>query len=271
MPDRQAMERLCQELVESLQVGLGNTSRIGSIALLCTPKDVADDPLKLVVCNATGRPMGVVHCSPRGSGDRVARDMELTRQAKRLLGDRLGRVILEPLAEGDVRGLSYAFHAQCAWLSTWRPLRTVQRMALRERVFTWLGRATAMTITQLEPEEMECGFVRPLKRLADLGAMSDNVRVEADRAVTRLATGKWIPRHVLMHGDLWMDNILISPAHGYAAAKGKRKGRFVIIDWGECGLERICSRRFGARGALVRTEATVVSPGDPDALQHSRM
>ena len=157
--------------------------------------------------------------------------MERTRLAKQALSPDLGRVILDPLLEGEIRGLSYAVLPYCQPLSNSRLVWPVQRALLSPHVFQWLERVTEATATKVHPKQIEPNFMEPLKHLAELEEMTKRVRVAARQAINRLGDGHWTPRHVLMHNDLWKGNILLDHRQVSRFGKRLRTERFVIIDW----------------------------------------
>jgi hypothetical protein len=197
------------------------------MSLLCPPKEVADDPMKLLVQDQSGQPAGVLLCSAPVAPELVAGNMERSRRAKQLLGADLGRSILDPLLEGRAFGLSYALLPYCRPLSDSRVLRRLQRLVLGPALFDWLRRATEATIstgaTGDDPE-----IVVVLERLAGMPEVTERARSAASRALERLRSGAWKPRRVLMHGDFNLGNILIAPR---ARAVGPWWSRFVVIDW----------------------------------------
>jgi hypothetical protein len=162
----------------------------------------------------------------------IARGTELARGAKQLLGTQLGRVILEPLDEGTCMGLSYVVVPYCRPLSSGRLADFFHRIFLGSEVFAWLRAATRATVASASKDRIERDFLRPLRYLAELDMVSDRIRAAADQAAERLITGKWIPKHVLMHNDLWKGNVLIrTDENGDTPDTHKWWKRFVIIDW----------------------------------------
>jgi hypothetical protein len=156
--------------------------------------------------------------------------MNRAHQAKVILGASTGAPILDPLAEGRVRGLSYAVLPYCIGLSESRPVWWIQRALLRPLIFDWLWRVTERTVCDVEPASIDRSFAEPLRRMASPEQMNDGLRAAAARAAERLVAGAWSPRHVLMHGDLWKGNILIRAANR-AVEQRRWLDRFVIIDW----------------------------------------
>jgi hypothetical protein len=72
-------------------------------------------------------------------------------------------------------------------------------------------------------------FAKPLARLAAISELGREVRSDAERAIQRLENGSWRPKTVLMHGDLWIGNVLLRQET--SGPGGAWVDRFVIIDW----------------------------------------
>ena len=229
--DNFELEQLKQDLSAPLTRAFADQALVGEISLLRPLKAVRDDSAKLLVKDLAGNPIAVVLCSSPLTPWLVARGMERTRLAKQALSPDLGRVILDPLLEGEIRGLSYAVLPYCQPLSNSRLVWPVQRALLSPHVFQWLERVTEATATKVHPKQIEPNFMEPLKHLAELEEMTKRVRVAARQAINRLGDGHWTPRHVLMHNDLWKGNILLDHRQVSRFGKRLRTERFVIIDW----------------------------------------
>src|SRR5207253_5394134 len=105
-------------------------------------------------------------------------------------------------------------------------LRYGQRRWLMSGVFNWLRRATAVTLAPPSPQT-DAAFRRALLDVVQRVRMPGDVRTAAESALQRLERGQWKPRHVLMHGDLWINNILSDSSSLARIATRK----FVVIDW----------------------------------------
>ena len=143
-------------------------------------------------------------------------------------------------------------------------------------VFDWLRRATAATLAS-PSSETDAAFQRALLDVVQRVRMPRDLRTAAEDALQRLERAQWKPRHVLMHGDLWLGNILFALLSLVQIATRK----FVVIDWpgGQVrgypfyDLSRLCTsvgssaRRYGASywrtrilGCLARdVEANLLS------------
>lgn len=202
---------------------------IKEISLLCPPKPIADDLTKLLVKDQEGKPAVVILCSPTAFPQLVAHYMEKTRLAQAALSPTLSHIVLTPLFEGEVCGLSYAV------LPYHQPLREdklgwyLQRLQRSPEMFKLVHQITELTCTPASAEEVETNFVCPLEHLIELEVMPEQIRGSAKDALKRLKTGEWKPRHVLMHNDFWKGNILLN--RDVPQTEKNWQNRFVIIDW----------------------------------------
>lgn len=225
-----SLEELREELRGPLPSALGISPGSYRIEFLCQPKDVADDPAKLLVTDRNSRELAVILIASPVDPDLVRRGMGIAARAREVLGERLGGVILEPLGQGDLRGLSYTM------LPYHRPFeegvfaRRFWRLALRGKALEWLAEINEATLAETSDAEVSEAFERPLEHVAAQGTMDEALRRAADEALGWLKSGEWNPKFVLMHGDLWIGNML--RAAGSPGSAERRRGfPFVIIDW----------------------------------------
>ncbi|MCP5056363.1 MAG: phosphotransferase [bacterium] len=191
------------------------------LSLLRPATQRADDVMKLRIRDVRGRTVAVALCSSPEWPDMVARAVKRARQAFDALGEELGSAVLLPEHEGVRDGRSYAVLPFCEPLGTKRLLWPIQRSRIGSAVGSWLAASAAQTSRPLEREELESNFRNPLQALSAMKGVSARLQDAAAHALARLDDAAWIPRHAVMHGDLWEANVLISEnRHG-----------FVLIDW----------------------------------------
>jgi hypothetical protein len=145
-------------------------------------------------------------------------------QAADRLGSELGASVLTPLHIGDCDGATYTVTAFCRPLSTNRWVARWQRWQLASPVLDWLQAVTRHTAVPADAARTEALFARPLEALAENRIVDPSVRAGAAAARNALATGRWRPRTVLAHNDLWAGNLLRRAQPG----KGTP---FYVIDW----------------------------------------
>ncbi|MEE3332616.1 MAG: phosphotransferase [Myxococcota bacterium] len=228
--DRPTLDELHEQLRGPLSDSLPASSDTLQIEYLCQPKDVADDPAKLLVRDGESRKLSVVLVSAPADPGLVGRGMRIAAQTKARLGARLGDVILEPLGEGTIEGLSYVILPFCRPIGEGKVARRYWRLVLRRSVLDWLAEANASTLVEASAADVADSFELPLERMAESQLVDGALRRAANEALGRLKRGDWQPRFVFMHGDLWEDNLLLAPP---SRAKGEGRGEypFVVIDW----------------------------------------
>jgi len=190
-------------------------------SLLVPPKKVKDDPSKVLVRDKYGQRRAVLLISPKSFPNTVAEGMQLTLDAKRSLGSPLGEVVMTPLAQGRREGRTFAILPYQEPLQSGRFAWFKQRRAITPPLMQWLLESTRHTARLPSPLEFQTNFLTPLTHLQNLKGVSSRLKRSAENCLERHEQGQWKPRLVLMHNDLWKDNILL---------KNNRYG-FVIIDW----------------------------------------
>ncbi len=231
-----SVDDLSSEVAALISTSPLGKNGIGSLTLLDT-RDVPNAHLitdyvtKWLVRDKQGRPSAVVLCSSPTSPKLVERGMSRARSAKALLGNELGRVIMTPIQEGEVLGLSYTVLPYAKPLSSNKLWRKIQRHRVIPGVLKWLRDATERTRREPSEREREDAFIEPLRHLSQHDAMPDAIRSAAAVTLQRLRNGQWTPAHVLMHGDFWDGNILIDVNNVTGRAENSWPNRFVVIDW----------------------------------------
>jgi hypothetical protein len=198
--------------------------------------EAPDSMAKIIVRDTADRPVACVLCSHPLAPKAAARSMARAREARTAMGPDLGQVILEPLDEGEIDGLSFAILPFRMPLDQSRLTSFVFRSLASPSIFSWLRRVTDATIREPTADQVQLDFIDPLRELSAHHDVPASLRAAADSALGRLEGGQWRPRQVLMHGDLWEGNILIDHAPGArlngSAGPGKKSGLgFVVIDW----------------------------------------
>jgi len=215
-------------LRKPLERALETCGGLGSICELESPAvGVADSPSKHLIRNRSGEPVAVMLRSQPEAPGLVARAVVKASLARKVLGDDLGSVIVPPMVSGESNGVSFAVYPWRMPLSSSRWLWPLQRAALRMPLLRWLRRATTATLGIADANAVPSGFHEPLRAIASSEVFDQAIRAAAYHAIDRLAAGRWIPRYVLAHNDLWKGNVLLQPRADHNA----RHRRFVLIDW----------------------------------------
>ncbi|MAF64639.1 MAG: hypothetical protein CMJ84_03125 [Planctomycetes bacterium] len=196
-----------------------------------TGLDAPDSTLKLLVRGGDGAPAAFALCSAAAAPRMVARACERARVARAALGEDLGSVIIDPLREGDRQGRTWCILPLLRTLSASRLISLFERRRLGPALFAWLRAATARTLHEPDEEEVAREFRVPLAFLAAMEAAPVAVRRAGEAALAGLETGRWEPRQVLSHNDLWLGNVLIDSRPQSPRADRRWAERFVLIDW----------------------------------------
>ncbi len=228
--DRLNLAFIKQELGDRLADTLGERFGPLDISRLSQAVDVADGTTVFLLRDAQDRPRAVILCASPVAPGMIQRATHRALAAKEVLGEELGSVILDPLMEGNVQGISYAVMPYCFSLSRARPVWWMQRALLRPAVIGWLRRATERTVLAIEPAATCQAFVEPLREIASFKSIERHVRDAAELAIQRLQYGEWEPKHVLMHGDFWKGNILMRSTDDAVEVR-QWQDRFIITDW----------------------------------------
>ncbi len=185
---------------------------------------VADLPERAKIRTGKGQPCGVLFLANPTNPDLVGRAVRNAKAACEMLGEQLGMVVLQPLADGVFEGLSYVLWPWVRPVSNSRYVALIQRRILRSKVLAWLRKATDRT--KLRDANTKGHFVNALTNLASIGDLPDEMTREAARGLERLQAGEWRPYQVLEHNDLWFGNIMLPPSR-----RDRTGCPFYIIDW----------------------------------------
>jgi hypothetical protein len=222
-----SLDLLSPELAE-LESQLGIRLSLEPLGRL---KAVADATTKALIRSRAGRPVAVILCSRPIAPNLVARGAEMAEAIRAVIGEELGRAIIEPLKSGRVNGCSYVVLPYCHEFSKWKPLRVAQRLRLKYPLFKWLRQAnTAAASRQCPSEEVNESFTDVLERLERQKLFGSAVQSAICHALRRMDAGRWQPRHTLDHNDLYLNNIML-PASGVLELSGPSRYPFVLIDW----------------------------------------
>ena len=175
-----------------------------------------------------GSKRAILLVSPAEFPEVVSQDLAKAAAMRNHLGEKLGSVILIPLAEGYLLNRSYALVPFRRAYSDNRLFWTLQKHRLKPQVIEWLQTVNAQYGVSAYSASDREQFVRPLQYLSTMPAMDAHIRDAATTALDRLLTGKFQPYFVPMHNDLWKGNFLRPMRDD---ARSKAGYRFIIIDW----------------------------------------
>lgn len=194
-------------------------------------KQGTDTTTKVLVETKRGKREAVIIIARPAAPDLIARSNEMAEEIRRLVGERLGRVIPTPLANGYVDGRSYTILPCYREFSRWKPRRVLQRVRIRNPLLTWLREAcreSAETILASD-EAPSPSFVELLQYLHGLHFVEAPVREVIERQLQRIEAETWKPRFTIDHNDMWLGNIMLPRPD---AVEQNRVFPFMLIDWG---------------------------------------
>jgi hypothetical protein len=217
------------DVLERIDEFLGAGVELGTVEQLRLPKLVDDYCDKFVALDLAGRPAAFIVVSPQTHPDSVRDAAEITRSIQTALGPGLGTAVLVPYFVGDIQGRSYSITAYCQPMSKGRLSGRWQRLRMTPAILSWLE-AVART-SMKEVADIEADIRNPLMALAGHDASDDATRIAASVALGELDLGRWRPRSVVAHNDLWWGNFV-----------HRRRGDgspfpFHVIDWAGACLE----------------------------------
>jgi hypothetical protein len=187
----------------------------------------SDIPTRTLVVDDEGAPSAVLFVSTRDDVAYVARSLDTAAQAKRALGERLGSVILDPIAHGEFGGCSFALWPWHRTLTSVRGMAFLQRRLLMPRVLAWLRDATECTAGEARGDDVGAKFVEPLAQMSQDKRLPAPSQSLAQSGLQRLESGTWRPRVALQHKDiLW--NLLLPRDR---ASRAQFPCGFILIDW----------------------------------------
>lgn len=159
----------------------------------------------------------VVIVSPREFPGIVAEECHKAAEMRSFLGE-LGAPILEPMDTGCIDGSTYAVLPYRRPLSQKRVLGRLELLRIQRHVCNWL-----VLIAQRHGAETDVSTYRGALSALALRAPSGGATAAHLTAAERhLRSGRFLPRSMPMHGDLWKANVL----HGEPGS-----APFTLIDW----------------------------------------
>lgn len=206
----------------------------------------AEDADSKLVFLGTARDGVVVTVSPTLFPEIVAQECLQAARMRSLLGA-LGAPILEPLDTGRVLTATYAVLPYRRPLATSRGLRWLERRRVMRHMLGWLLQVARRHGVACEAERYEVA----LRALAQAVPTDSPTAALVAAAAAHLASGRFTPRSLPMHGDLWKGNVL----------RGIAPARFTLVDWRGSALQGFpvfdlirAAQSFGLSAAALRRE-----------------
>ena len=136
--------------------------------------------------------------------------------------------ILPSLAEGHIRGRSYAIVPYQRPISNNRLWGKLQLRSIGRELIDWLQALVSKHSKGLEVAQVKATFIEPLRYLRSVQGMSPAILSVVANSIERLETGAFCPRVAPMHNDLWKGNVLLV-RHPQMKSNGPYP--FFVIDW----------------------------------------
>ena len=191
---------------------------------------VKDATFKFLILDKADSELAFVLMSNDDYPDEVALAAEASKKACQIVGDDLADLIVVPSATGRIGNNSYAVFPYLSPLQSGRAGRLLARQKLAWKVCDWLERVAIKTMHPITGERLNEAVVQPLQWLGACSSIPENIQSDALLAIKALESGKWGPKAVFSHNDLWSGNVLIAPGLSKKLAPwGIGEPR--IIDW----------------------------------------
>jgi hypothetical protein len=233
--DTEAIEKFHRELLEHIRYDMPGNIRV--IPLVESAVYVADAATKSYISDERGKKNAVLFVSNEVNPNFVQRSVQNSIDAKEILGEDLGSVILNPITNGIYDNLSFSIWPLQRDISRSFLLGRLQKFFVTPRVFNWLEAVSRQTlVSEIGPEMQEAIYLQPLSTICDQTRYPDHLRRFAVKALSHVQTGSLRAVTVLQHSDLWLGNVLL--ARNQTAFMRDCYG-FYLIDWGGANLAGI--------------------------------
>lgn len=179
------------------------------------------------------RPAAFAVVSSRASPMLVARGAARAREVAQVVGPAAARAVAQPVATGALLdGRSFMVSPFFTALPRGRLLDRITFPLLRPHVYSWLAELAVHSAAPPSAEHTS-RTERELLGLVGLADLPDEIAIRARVALRRLRDGRYVPRAVITHGDLWPGNIMFAPE----PREVPWVHRFVVIDWAGAELD----------------------------------
>jgi hypothetical protein len=197
--------------------------------------DIPDATIKVLFKNLQNQPVAVGLCSSVKEPAMVQRNIEYASLAQQALGKELGHIVINPLATGDIEGISYGIFPYCQPLSNSRLWWQIQKLQISPAILQILSDVNRITVSAVPSAEVEETFAKSLQYLVDSSVIPEPLPQLSKNALDQLFKGIWHPYYVLMHNDLWKGNILLRKSRDQNTQNNLFNhsigSKIVIIDW----------------------------------------
>ncbi len=218
---------LSKKVAEAL--GVGHVSIV--LKDVSTRNMVADATIKYLIVDAADKPLAFVLSSNEEFPDAVSLATEAAFKAQAIVGSDLADAVAVPLASGYAGEKSFAVYRLYTPLLRTRNMKWLcTRQLVSPQIFWWLKEVAKKTTQKINDDRLGDLVIAPLTWMMNCSSLPTDIQNDARVALEAAEKGKWNPRCVFSHNDLWLDNIMIGSRFGRGlAAYGLGSPR--IIDW----------------------------------------
>ena len=176
------------------------------------------------VLDEAGTRIQYVALSPTQAPNLVANEVSRLESIINSLDPELQDVVPGPLHQSIYDGRSLSV------LTCFQPIpsggvrRHLYKRLVKKQLLKWVFDVSKTTLKDRDSADIDKTVLAPLQWILDNDKLPDRIQSAADEALESLNTGFWVPKTVLMHGDLWLGNVLF--------VGNFPRLDFRLIDWG---------------------------------------
>lgn len=203
----------------------------------------------------------ILQVSPPDFPHVIGEMVNRAKAARDALGGDLGKHIPAPFDQWEVNGVSCAMFEKFAPISSNPLIRKFQLKRITPRVLGWLRDVARVD----RGESLEAN--RNLEALA--ACPFEALQVQARHALANIRAEGFQPRRRVMHGDLWVGNVLLDSSPSI---------EFNIIDWGGSNVDGFpifdlvkYAESVSLSSGALRTELAAHANSLGCELRHTRM
>ena len=178
-------------------------------------KLLEDATTRILVSNLSdNQPRAVITCARHLAPDLVARGTKLAEDIRQIIEPNTREAIIRPLSHGYIDERSYVILPFYHEFSRWKVIRACQRLWLTRPLLQWLFEATRGAVNHHTTRKNSAisSFYANLIYLRQQPFLSPKQTEATDRAIGRLESKLWKPRHTFDHNDFWLGNVML-PTH----------------------------------------------------------
>lgn len=217
-------------LVNAISSHIGYDEHDISVKNMTDQKMVKDATLKYLVLDKLGNKIAFILMSNDDFPDAVKLAVQAAQKARQIVGDTLAGLVVVPSYVGHIGEKSFAVFPCLIPLRSGRFARFIARKNMVHKVLNWLELVSKKTTRQIANEGLQNLVAAPLLWISTCSLIPKDIQSDSLMALKAMESGRWNPKCVFSHNDLWSGNVLIEPSLGGSIAPyGIGEPR--IIDW----------------------------------------